>query len=175
MVSFRTLPAPHGWEQFAPEKLFDEVSVLLDTFSKLLVVCTGNICRSPLAAALLQRRLGGRSLEAEVRSAGTGALVGEPADVMAQTYGAALGVTLASHRARQLTLDELRWAELVLVLDEGHRQRVVEFDPAARGKVFLLGQFGAGPIPDPYSRSEEFWQSVAQLIDQSVAEWVARL
>jgi protein-tyrosine phosphatase len=148
---------------------------MVDSFSRFLVVCTGNICRSPLAEALLRRRLGARRIDAEVRSAGAGALVGEPADPMAKRLGAGLGVDLASHRGRQLTQDDLRWAELVLVLDEGHRSRVAGLDPAARGKVFLLGHFGVGAIPDPYGRSDEFWKAVVQLIDQSVSEWVARL
>jgi len=80
----------------------------------ILVVCTGNICRSPIAAALLQYELDKKNLPIEVSSAGISALVNHAADPLAKEVTLEKkGVDLSNHRGRQITLDILLQSDLV--------------------------------------------------------------
>src|SRR2546428_9163909 len=89
-------------------------------FKRVPIVCTGNICRSPMAEALLARRLRDRGIEGTVTSAGISALVGYPADAMARELMTARGLDLGAHRARQLTPDLVPAAHVGLTI--GTRQ-----------------------------------------------------
>jgi protein-tyrosine phosphatase len=111
----------------------------------------------------------------DVRSAGVGALVGEPADDVAITMMHARGIDLAPHRAQQATLALCRWAELVLVMEMHHRDALIDIDPAVRGKTFLLGHWQKQEIPDPYRRAQFAWDGAFRLIEQGVADWGRRL
>ncbi|MDO8119928.1 low molecular weight phosphatase family protein [Isoptericola sp. b490] len=102
----------------------------------ILVVCTGNICRSPAAAAVLAARLP----DARVRSAGTRALVGAPADPrMAQVAGED-GFSLAEHRGTALSGALVAEADLVLTMTREHRSAVVSGVPAALRRTFTLAE-----------------------------------
>mgnify|MGYP002148773837 FL=1 len=144
-------------------------------YQRILVVCTGNICRSPMAEYLLRERLGQAGKSAEIRSAGVGALVGEPADQEAIERMQGVGIDLSPHRAQQATVSLCRWAELVLVMEPHHREALGDIDPTVRGKTFLLGYWGKFEIPDPYRRSAAAWDEAAALIDTGIGQWVARL
>ena len=119
-------------------------------YERILVVCTGNICRSPIGEFLLRDTLVKAGRKPEVRSAGVGALVDHPADENAIAIMAERGVDLGSHRAQQATVALCRWAELVLVMESHHREALGDIDPAVRGKTFLLGHWQKKEIPDPY-------------------------
>ena len=110
-----------------------------------------------------------------VSSAGLSALVGRPAEPDAQTVMQREGIDISPHRARQLTRDLVSAADLVLVMEIGHRRVVEMIDPTARGKVFRLGEWSQADVPDPYQDSEEFFQHVLQLIKQFVGEWLPKL
>lgn len=113
----------------------------------ILTVCTGNICRSPLAEQLLRRELGAVAgagedgLDVTVASAGTAALVGEPMDERAARYSEQLGAVPDGHRARQLTADIVRSSDLILVAGREHRRAVVELLPRASRFAFTLREF----------------------------------
>ena len=116
---------------------------------RILVVCTGNICRSPLAAAVLRDALaeiapGGFAVE----SAGTNALVGEPAQPEAVAIAAGLGSTLEGFEARQLTEGMIERADLVLTLAERHRSSVLRLYPALK-RTFTVREFSRllGALP----------------------------
>jgi protein-tyrosine phosphatase len=81
---------------------------VMDMLNRILVVCIGNICRSPMAESLLAQRLSGRSPDIWVGSAGLAALVGRPADPIAQTLMQERGLAISDHRARQITHDIFR-------------------------------------------------------------------
>lgn len=108
---------------------------------KILTVCTGNICRSPLAEALLRAELSG--LPVEVSSAGTQALVGSPMTeqniAIAQRSGVA---NLLPHTARQLRAADLESVDLVLALSRSHRREAVEILPGVSRYIFTLREFG---------------------------------
>ena len=106
----------------------------------ILTVCTGNICRSPLAQVLLRKVLHG--LPVQVHSAGTQALVGRPMTEQNCIIAEELGVQhVDDHRARLLTVDHLREADLVLVLTREHRSAAVEMLPRVNRRVFTLREF----------------------------------
>ena len=121
---------------------------------KILLVCTGNICRSPLAAALMQRALGERGAEGiEVSSAGTGAWDGAPVSEGAYLVGLEQGLDLSAHRARLLTRDLVEQSDLILTMARHHRARVDEL--GGEGRVFVLGEYAgrggdAAEVSDPF-------------------------
>ncbi len=144
-------------------------------YERILVVCTGNICRSPVGEFLLRSTLNAASRKAEVRSAGVGALVGDPAHDTAIAMMAPRGLDLSSHRAQQATPDLCRWAQLVLVMESHHREALGDIDPAVRGKTFLLGHWQKKEIPDPYKRSRDVWTHAVKLSDEGVEAWAKKL
>lgn len=142
-------------------------------FNKILIVCTGNICRSPAAEYILRQQLeNGREWRGAIRSAGTGALVNHPADETTEGLLLADGLDLKAHRAAQLTMEHLRWANLVLVMEKHHRQEVLDIDPAARGKTFLLGHWLDAEIPDPFRRGQPAHVDALRLIRAAIALWL---
>lgn len=106
------------------------------TFS-ILSVCTGNVCRSPVAEAAVRQALSGE-YPVLVQSAGTGALVGSGAPDL--TVGLALqhGLDVADHRGRQIDGSLIQTSDLILSMAREHRRRVVEFVPGAMRRAFTL-------------------------------------
>ncbi len=142
-------------------------------FKSILVVCVGNICRSPMAEALLQRRLHERDIS--VSSAGLGALVGHQADEIARNLMMEKGIDISGHRARQIDAGMLRDAELILVM-EGWQQREIEQNfPTTRGKVFRLGHWGNFDIADPYRKPRDAFEVALTAIERGIDEWMKRL
>ncbi|SFH35367.1 low molecular weight protein-tyrosine-phosphatase [Modicisalibacter xianhensis] len=145
-------------------------------FSRVLIVCTGNICRSPVAEALLKARLPHMTIE----SAGLGALVDHGIEPTARSLAEGDGLTVAEHKARQVTEDMILRADLVLVMSEGQRQAVAKLVPSATGKTMLfgrwLGQGGKGEeIPDPYRKSPEAFQHVHRQLVRAADSWASKL
>lgn len=105
---------------------------------KLLVVCSGNVCRSPLATALLRMRLDARW---QVESAGTAAFEGEPMAPETITLAHRYGVPDVPHEARRLTPSLAESADLILALDRAQRRRVAELAPRVVRRTFTLREF----------------------------------
>ncbi len=148
-------------------------------FSTILTVCTGNICRSPMAAAALADRLRRRGLAATVESAGIAALVGHPADALAVELLAERGLDLSGHLARQLTPELIRPFELILVMERDQQREVEAILPSARGRVQRLGYRGGFDVPDPYRRGRPAFERALALIDRGLDDlersfWPAR-
>lgn len=115
---------------------------------RILTVCTGNICRSPLAAQLLRADMNSDSFE--VHSAGIAALEGAPMPEDAQEIAARLGLTThQEHQGRQLVADEVAQADVVFAMDREHRRAIVELHPPAVRYAFTLTEFAhiASNIP----------------------------
>lgn len=104
---------------------------------RVLSVCTGNICRSPVAELLLAEALR-PVLGVSVASAGTGALVGHGVPEPAQRLADAAGVETAQHKARQIDSEMIREADLILGMARDHRRYVVETLPTVMRRAFTL-------------------------------------
>ena len=138
-------------------------------FTRLLMVCTANICRSPLAEGLFRERL--KEKNVQVTSAGVMALVGKPAVMESQEVARAKGFDISSHRAQQLTNDLVSENDLILVMEDWQKKEVAKMFPQARGKVFLLGRWRDFEIVDPYLQSMNAFEHVFELIDESFQDW----
>ncbi len=143
-------------------------------FDTILVVCVGNICRSPTAEALLKNKLQGTGKH--VHSAGLGALVDKPIDSTAESILAERSIFLPDHKARQMTDDMLHKADLVLVMENRHLKTVNSISPESRGKTFLIGKWLDDlEIPDPYRQQREAFEHVYRILDDSVTAWLPYL
>jgi len=141
-------------------------------FSRILTVCIGNICRSPMAEVVLADRLAERGVAAVVQSAGLAALVGRGADPTAKELVLEKGLDLSSHRARQLTPALLRSFEVVLVMDAAQQRGVEAILPSARGRVHRIGAWGNFDVPDPYGRDRAAFELALALIERGVEAFV---
>jgi len=138
-------------------------------FNSILVVCVGNICRSPVAERMLQRMLP----EKNISSAGVGALVGHPVDEIAAQVAAKHGLDTSGHLARQLTPELCRGQELILAMSDENREQIYRIAPEARGKVMLIGKWlDDAEIPDPYKQSKRVQEEAYQLVDLATQSWV---
>lgn len=139
---------------------------------RILTVCIGNICRSPLAEVALRQAL---PADWQVWSAGLQALVGMPADPTSKAIAQEQGLDLSGHRAQQLTPWMTQQADVILVMEDAHTRMLLQTAPTARGKVFRLGHVGRYDIADPYRQPREAFDTAWAGISQGVADWVPRL
>ncbi|EPF1956818.1 protein tyrosine phosphatase [Klebsiella aerogenes] len=141
-------------------------------FDSILVVCTGNICRSPIGERFLRKYLVGKKID----SAGTGALVNHEVDSAAVKIAYQHGISLDGHKGQQFTSALGRQYDLILVMEKSHIDQIGRIAPEARGKTMLFGHWiNQREIPDPYRKSDEAFASVYKLIEQAGQHWVDKL
>ncbi|HBK68884.1 MAG TPA: ribose 5-phosphate isomerase B [Firmicutes bacterium] len=168
---------------------------------KILLVCTGNTCRSPMAAALLQKILEGKreiTSEIQISSAGIYAFPGAPASTEAIEVMRHYGVDLSTHLSRGLQSEELLASDLILTMTTAQKAQLLKAFPEVKDKVFILREYieeqlkGKGvsrehpiafsegkdtgvDIPDPFGQTLEVYHSCAEVIVQNLQELVKLL
>jgi protein arginine phosphatase len=146
---------------------------------RILFVCTGNICRSPLAEALLRRALVERGLnDMTVESAGTGAWDGAPASEGAYLVALERGLDLSSHRARLLTREIVEDTDMIFTMARHHRARVHEL--GGEGRVFVLGEYAGregeeAEVGDPFGGDLEVYRDTCAELETLIAAVADRL
>lgn len=148
---------------------------------QILVVCTGNTCRSPLGEVLLRSHLAATPSLAHVTvaSAGTNAWSGTPASEGSYLVALERGLDLSAHRATALTIDMVRRADLILTMGRSHATAVMAMGGA--GKTHTVVEYaGRGAdlpadVADPIGGEVEDYRYTADMLDQLMASVVARL
>lgn len=144
----------------------------------IIFVCTGNTCRSPMAEYLF-RKWAGPGSDWHAISAGTAAVPGLPASRIAIDVMQNFGVDLTPHHSRILRRELIDHSDIIVVMAEAHRRRVLELQPAARERVFLFTAFGPGAdgtdVPDPIGDSVQAYRDVAATLDRIMPDLVLAL
>lgn len=144
---------------------------------KILVVCTGNICRSPIAAALLQKLTDKKiSSDIIVSSAGTISTEGYPASVDMVDIAESWGIDITNHRSRSITVELIDTSDLILAVTRAHRDFMLSLDPGADYKIRLLGELiDVQDLEDPYNQNREEYEKSAKIIRAAVEKWAVKL
>lgn len=149
--------------------------------ARLLFVCSGNLHRSVMGAALMDAMLAQAGCPARVTSAGTLGLRGHAAPPQVQTVCNELGLDVSGHRAQPLSQTLIQSAHAIIVMAEEHGEAVLEFDPGAQRRLYYLGDFAdpPGDIFDPIGQPVEvFRQSrdhILGALQQLLPELLPRL
>jgi protein-tyrosine phosphatase len=141
----------------------------------LLVVCTGNLCRSPMAAALFAARAQAAGIPLRVASAGIAAFAGQSAPAPVVALMAKRGLDLSRHRARQLTGTLAAKHDLILVMDRRQQRFIDSHWSELKDRVYRLGAWRDADVVDPYGLSEKSYLDCLAVIDACVGDWGSRL
>ena len=143
-------------------------------FKRILIVCVGNICRSPTAEHMLRVALAPYGIS--VSSAGLGALKNHAIEKNARAVLESKGHVLSDHSGTQLNSSLINDSDLILVMEKKHIDGVLKIAPEARGKVLLLGKWQNNrEIDDPYRQGKAAFDHAYALIEEAVNAWAQRL
>ncbi|GAC1374201.1 MAG: low molecular weight protein-tyrosine-phosphatase [Aquirhabdus sp.] len=137
------------------------------SFQNILVVCIGNICRSPMAEALLKQTYPDKNIS----SAGIEGLVGYPADPLAIECMSEVGIDISAHVARRLDSATLVQADLVFVMTAQQVKIIEERWGFTKGKVFRLCHWRNKNISDPYQKEKPAFVLARDLVQEGVDDW----
>lgn len=143
-------------------------------FNNILLVCLGNLCRSPMAAGLFRARLRDYP-NITISSAGLRAVIGAPAAPKSQTVMQEIGIDISAHRARQIDNSLVKAADLILVMEKKQKQEIIFIFPYSYGRVHELGEWGGFSIPDPFGESIEEYYECLRLIEEGFEDWQERI
>ncbi|MEG1235339.1 MAG: low molecular weight protein-tyrosine-phosphatase [Acinetobacter sp.] len=133
----------------------------------ILVVCVGNICRSPMAEYFLKLE----NPQLKVDSAGLSAMVGYAADDKAIQCMDQFNIDMRPHIAKQINASLIKAADLILVMSNNQAQHIEKQWPFAKGKVFRLGHWKNHNVADPYQHDQAFFDLTCRNIQSFIADW----
>lgn len=133
----------------------------------ILVVCIGNICRSPMAEYFLKQEYP----HLQIESAGIAGVVGHTADEKASLCMQRFGIDMSPHIAKKLNAELIKKADLVLVMSQNQQKHIEQTWPFAKGKTFRLGHWQGKNVADPYQHDQTFFDETCQLIQDYIADW----
>jgi protein-tyrosine-phosphatase len=141
----------------------------------ILFVCTGNLCRSPMAEALFRHRIGADS-GWDAASAGTFAALGHPASENAVLAVKELGVDLSAHHSQPLTAELVESTDMIVVMTAEHRFYILDDFPEVGNRVFLIKSFGTSKVPadvsDPYGGALNTYKRIRDEIDRALSDLI---
>ena len=140
-------------------------------FDNILVICVGNICRSPMAEALLKQHFPNKTIE----SAGVGALVGHPADPATLEIMKKQQIDITNHVAKQINEQLVRKVDLILTMSDDQTKWIEDRWPFCRGKTFKLGHWMSKDIADPYKHEMSAFETAYQDIVNSLEQWADKI
>lgn len=143
---------------------------------RVLFVCSGNICRSPMAEGLARAYAMRRGRDLHAKSAGTLGIIGRPADPYAAAVCAEIGVDIYTHRSQGVASELIAWSDYVLVMEYAHAAFVRSKYPEVGEKLLLLGAFGkATEIGDPIGGWQFQFRWSRDEIKQAVETFIDRI
>lgn len=148
----------------------------------ILMVCLGNICRSPLAEGILKDKLKSSGLRAEVHSAGTSDYhVGEPADPRTIDVAKKHNIDITTHRARQFTADDFKKYDLIYAMDRSNYDKIIQLakneDEVQKVELYLnVSSPGSNSeVPDPYWSGKDGFEHVFRLLDHTADKLIEEI
>lgn len=147
---------------------------------KVLFVCLGNICRSPLAEGIMKNKLQQLGIQAIVDSCGTSDYhIGDKPDIRTRRNAEKNGILL-NHLGRQLSDSDLEAYDYIFAMDRSNYHNILQLKNGSQytSKIKLLREFDSiagDEVPDPYYGNEDGFQEVFDILDRSIAGFIAQL
>lgn len=138
---------------------------------RVLAVCTGNICRSPMAEYFLKQQ----HPQLNIQSAGIAALVGQVADPKAIVSMDQYKINIRPHIARQININLIKWADIIFVMTQNQKIYIELTWPFAYGRVFRIGHWKNQNVSDPYPYDQSFFNEICCLIQTFSLDWQPHL
>lgn len=134
----------------------------------ILIVCEGNICRSPMAQGLMSSN----AKTLRITSAGLNAAIGQMPPKLAVDLMAARGVDIAGHVGSALTLEQVKGADLILAMTKFQQRRIEEKFPFAKGKAYRFCEHDGVDVVDPYRQDRRVFEMSLQQIESGTNRWL---
>lgn len=147
----------------------------------ILIVCTGNICRSSMAEGMLKKFLIENNLiDFNVISAGTNVYYSEPATKEAIIAASEIGVDIKNHKSQPITEEIIKNSDLILTMTENHKDKIFRMFPEAKNKTFTLKEYVDNDlndinVDDPWGYSLDIYKKCAKEIEDNLLKLIEKI